>query len=483
LEARDFQQFVKRRIGRATNLAPWLLMKKINPQHKTEKRGLNELQAIVTELGWIFRPTPNDDYGIDGEIEPVENESPSGKLLKVQVKSGTSYMRGITESEFYFLASADDLNYWSTGSLPVLVVIYDPQRTELYWKWIQGYLRKDSNALAARKIWFRRDADRLTAERADDLLKIAGDTSAAADVIPTAVAPHTEVLWSNLLRVTELPLEIYSAPTRCRTAREVRTLLGDRPKPPCIVRNGRLFTFSNLLSPEHPLLAAASSPQIDRDRTREWEGHVERERWLVELMNSALRKKCAHIGLEYDRDKARFYFRANGKTAVAVRYRASTRWIRRKVAYPYPEEAPRFWVHHATRLRFLHMGQTWFLQIDPAWIFTSDGVQLLTGERVGTLAIKRKAREYNQAVLNHLVFWREILSEGRHLIHIYPASGDQSFAVSKTFADGLATFGLRGDSRKLVQLEEATEFELIADDEEDNAQEEQIYEDETTSEA
>jgi hypothetical protein len=69
-------------------------------------------------------------------------------------------------------------------------------------------------------------------------------------------------------------------------------------------------------------------------------------------------------------------------------------------------------------------------------------------------------------VLNHLVFWREIPSEGRPIIHIYPASGDQSFAVAKAFADGLAPFGLRSDSRRLGQLEEATEFEVISDEEE-----------------
>jgi hypothetical protein len=42
------------------------MTKKINPQHQSEKRGLRALQTYVEELGWIFRPTPNDDYGCTG---------------------------------------------------------------------------------------------------------------------------------------------------------------------------------------------------------------------------------------------------------------------------------------------------------------------------------------------------------------------------------------------------------------------------------
>lgn len=437
------------------------MKKKINPQHQSEKRGLRALQTYVEELGWIFRPTPNDDYGIDGEIEPVVDDSPTARLLKVQVKSGSSYVRVATTEEFFFLASGNDLDYWTGCSVPVLLVVYDPKTNQVYGKWIQGYLRDNPAARSDRKIWFRRDSDALEPSRANELAQLANATPSAGKL--PSCEPHSEVLWSNILPVTSLPLKVFSVPTDCRTGKEVRLLLGDRPKPPCVVKGGRLHSFSDLRDSKNPLLVAATSHEVETTDTLSWQGQPDQERWLVELMNSCLRKKCAHLGLGYDRDHARYYFRAQDRKPVSIRYRALTKMIRRKVAYPYPADAPRFWVHHAVRLKFVRFG-SWFLQIDPAYVFTHDGDKMLSGERVGTLATRRKAREYNQSVLNHIVFWREVLSERRSFIQVYPGSGTQALAVAKVFADGLAPFGLREDSRNMTQLEEATEFEVIVDE-------------------
>jgi hypothetical protein len=49
---------------------------------------------IVAEAGQIYRPTPNSDHGIDGEIEFKDDQSRgSGNRLYVQLKSGDSYLK------------------------------------------------------------------------------------------------------------------------------------------------------------------------------------------------------------------------------------------------------------------------------------------------------------------------------------------------------------------------------------------------------
>lgn len=88
-------------------------------------------------MDWVWRPTPNDDVGIDGEIELGNDGAATAKIIKVQVKSGASYIRNSTGTRFDFYASSADLSYWNGANLPVIVVVYDPAKGEGYWKPVQ----------------------------------------------------------------------------------------------------------------------------------------------------------------------------------------------------------------------------------------------------------------------------------------------------------------------------------------------------------
>src|SRR5437879_1713802 len=180
-------------------------MKQINPTHQTEKKGLLKVQEIIAGLSWIFRPTPNDDYGIDGEIEPVINGSVTNRLLKIQVKSGASYLRNAGASEFEFVASQNDLDYWKRCNVPVLLIVYDPAKDEAYWKWVQGYLLDHPEANDTMRFSFSRTTDLFSERCADLLAKISNDTTAIADAEPPVQPLHNECLWSNLLKVEEMP--------------------------------------------------------------------------------------------------------------------------------------------------------------------------------------------------------------------------------------------------------------------------------------
>lgn len=50
------------------------------------------VQRFVDDMGCVRRPTPNEDVVIDGEIELAKDGNASGHLVKIQVKSGTSYI-------------------------------------------------------------------------------------------------------------------------------------------------------------------------------------------------------------------------------------------------------------------------------------------------------------------------------------------------------------------------------------------------------
>jgi hypothetical protein len=93
--------------------------------------GVHIVGTIVNrDLGWIFRDQPVADYGIDAHIEVVDDRGqPTGRLLALQIKTGSSYARHKFSSE-----NLRHLSYWLEHSLPVLVVMVDEETENAYWR-------------------------------------------------------------------------------------------------------------------------------------------------------------------------------------------------------------------------------------------------------------------------------------------------------------------------------------------------------------
>jgi hypothetical protein len=83
---------------------------------------------------WIFREQPTDDYGIDSQIEVVDGEIVTGKLIALQIKSGPTYFRHVHADGWWFYIDQDDLDYWLRHSLPVIVVLFDEDSDTAYWQ-------------------------------------------------------------------------------------------------------------------------------------------------------------------------------------------------------------------------------------------------------------------------------------------------------------------------------------------------------------
>ncbi|MBB1158145.1 DUF4365 domain-containing protein [Amycolatopsis dendrobii] len=64
-------------------------MTRRKPSSRTASLGPAQTRlAVVSELGWLFREQPTEDYGVDAQIEVVDGETVRGKLLALQIKSG-----------------------------------------------------------------------------------------------------------------------------------------------------------------------------------------------------------------------------------------------------------------------------------------------------------------------------------------------------------------------------------------------------------
>jgi hypothetical protein len=100
---------------------------------QTETLGVNEVRAAFARLGWFPKDAERPDYGVDAFVETADDDgTPSGRLLAVQVKSGSSYITGHGDGVVY--PEQRHIDYWSGYSLPVIVVVYDPDADAAYWQ-------------------------------------------------------------------------------------------------------------------------------------------------------------------------------------------------------------------------------------------------------------------------------------------------------------------------------------------------------------
>lgn len=113
----------------------------------TERLGVLYVATIFTEMEFIFRETSNSDTGIDGYIEVINNNhEATGRLLAIQIKSGTSYLNDQGD-HFVYYADESHIRYWKLYPIPVLLCIYNPEVKCAYFQSIKCHSQEFSNKI------------------------------------------------------------------------------------------------------------------------------------------------------------------------------------------------------------------------------------------------------------------------------------------------------------------------------------------------
>ncbi|MFD4403105.1 DUF4365 domain-containing protein [Nocardia sp. NPDC058499] len=174
----------------------------------TGRAGVHQVGlTIESDLNWIFREQSIEDYGIDAHIEIVAGESPTGKLLAIQIKSGTSAFDSPTSSGWWYYLKPEHVEYWMSHSLPVAIVLVDVNNRSAYWELVDS----DSLQRTSGKGW------KILVPRSNVL-----DTDSR---LRLAEAAKADVTW--LLRGEKS--EIDALPKVPATDAELHLLLRDRP--------------------------------------------------------------------------------------------------------------------------------------------------------------------------------------------------------------------------------------------------------------
>jgi WD40 repeat protein/GTPase SAR1 family protein len=99
--------------------------------------------SIAGEAGQIFRPTPNSDWGVDGEIEFKDDDgNASGARVYLQLKSGDSYLETRKDGRQIFkIRKPRHAAYWQAHAYPVMLVVR-AAGGEIRWMNVTEYLKR-----------------------------------------------------------------------------------------------------------------------------------------------------------------------------------------------------------------------------------------------------------------------------------------------------------------------------------------------------
>lgn len=428
-------------------------MPKTVPNSKfQELKGLDRIQIAVHDMRCLWRELNKDDIGIDGEIEVLEPKpdgkgaTPTNKIIKVQAKSGKSYIKYDTIEDFQVPVDKDDLEYWAKSNYPIIFIIYHPGDDKLYWKDIKGYVKNTPNVfLPPIKFVFDKRQDVFPPASNESIFEIANVS------IPRVRTDQQEKLFSNLFLVQRIPKTIWVAPELSNLDYiSIQAILRSRKSrvPPFAAEKGNIYTLSNLEGSDCVLREFCDVEKISTELEINWRANVDQRRSYVSMLNRLLRSYAYYCGLRYAPKFKRFYFPKNENSDEPVKVQWKSQRTKSKdtrtVAEYYEYGRDHFWRHLAANLNFRLIGTNWFLEINSKYFFTTDGETPWDSEKVGPYTTSKKAVERNPHVLNHVLFWAEYLSRQETNIRIL-LDGETGLKIEKTPFFGFSNFAITDD--------------------------------------
>lgn len=276
-----------------------------------------------------------------------------------------------------------------------------------------------------------------------------------ADQRPSA-APDaiSDLILANLLPVLNYPETVWSAPTAAREPKDVWSHVDNSPA--WILREGRLYTFTDLSNKNSPFQKVVSHTGVKGEMIATWRNDAARWAWFTELMNRTLKDYLGSIGIRSAKGY-RYFFKGPSDGSVRTQKNGADP-AREVAAKKVSKDGSTFWVHHGAELRFMTLGDNLFLCIEPCYVFTSNGRDPLAGPKVTPLSMKWGGKERNAAILRHVIFWARTL--GRSKARIEFLSGAKPVMVAGIPALSRTTFGIEFDHIGLKALLAQVDDEL-----------------------
>lgn len=147
--------------------------KKISPKDIIGEKGINLIQKVVLDMGFVWYPTGSVEAGIDGYIEirdPLTGQV-TNQIIQVQSKAAEVNFTAETTEGFDYYCDTRDLEYWLGGNAPIILVRSRTSTNETYWISLKDYF-KDISKRSTRKVHFDKSKDRFDAQCRETLISL-----------------------------------------------------------------------------------------------------------------------------------------------------------------------------------------------------------------------------------------------------------------------------------------------------------------------
>lgn len=354
-----------------------------------------------------------------------------------------------------------------------------------------GTMDKEGSGLADVRRWARENGGSASFGPSEDnssFVAVLESRPEQPDLATETAAPteNLESFLANVLSVRLIRDHVHLARTKdgISSRKHVWALEPERSFPPFALHEGLLITFSDLREDANPLRRAIDGDPEEHAVAEFFDG-PDRERLLVQILNSSLIKHARSRGIHVSK-KGSLYYPRTDDGAREITYRARARHATRTVTKPIISRADakriRYWEHEALAFRFRRFGEEWALLLVPGWLFTRDGGHnFLRGPSVSRLATRRSARNFNPQVTNDIVFWLRTLIGDADEVLLDDDSRAVAISGRLLSADLLAAppapgLGEQGDDRDTIEslraaLEEAAHEADALDESEDDDEE------------
>lgn len=388
--------------------------KKIHQNSIIGQLGINLIEKIVLDMGFVWYPSGMLEAGIDGiiEIRDPATGVVFNSIIQVQSKATQGNFKSETVDSFEYVCDARDLAYWLQGNAPVILVVSRPSTEEAYWVSIKDYFN-DSRKRENRKVRFDKKRDRFDRACRNDLSRLAVPKDSGIYIAPP---PKPERLYSNLLSVTSFANHLYIAETGYRSDKlllaELRKL-GGQFGYEWILHEKRIMSLRNLDG--YPWEKVCDLGTLEHFDTQEWaySADPDKQRSFVQLLNRVLREKV-WPAMKYDDRKECYYFRATKDLSdLSVSYTTTSGRIEERTVFKgYPSKSDptkiAYYRHSAFNGQFKLYEDCWYLEITPTYHFTWDGQHRDKWYEGRLKGIKKLERHL--AVFGQLIMWADYLS-------------------------------------------------------------------------
>lgn len=253
----------------------------------------------------------------------------------------------------------------------------------------------------------------------------------------------TEPIYSNLFEVKVFPERIYlGAPlffNRDEMVTELKKYIS-YPFEKYRLCENKLVTLQNLTDSSNPYSHLVKQDEITSESINMWLENKDKRNILISLLNKEIVGKGLQQGMRYHKKTEKLFFPSENQKRL-MSWPSKFRASRRTVANPLYASQLKATVilHPAIRTSIIDIRDKFFLQLNPTFIITTNGTQVISGLKEGTIITKLSYNKYNDAQMNNILFWINKLGDGEDVKIL------DSFVISADPVQSSTEYGISWD--------------------------------------